>query len=978
MKDIPVEGSYIQVKNWFQQTTRTTPGQLWFTPEETFTDLQEPEQSVNWKTVGSPLPNGVSGIRLEDKTTLTAVTRTEGSLGATGTLAFDYTFHESDFTVERLVGNDGDNGLYTGRATHSILEGGAGNDTLRSTGNWSWGSAGLFFDGGAGTDCITGGIHGDQITGGSGSDWLNGNGGADRYLIDVAAPGLDLIDDTGSLWVDLETGWSVYKSWYYRSLGLDSSGLESQVFRGPALPVIPRADPTDFAYLAAFFDSGSVPLDEVQFSGDLRPADLVLSWGYQSQSGYYGGLRAALNIRWGDDDSGLRVVLPPPPVASSATGSFTEWVQPDWFLVERGVGLGVERFRFADGQVLSMAELLALAPPAPLHPLEVLTCAEGTDGDDHLAAATAGGWLLGGGGDDSLEGSASPDVFDGGTGNDRLAGGAGSDLYLFDRGDGHDVLVENGASGEIDVIQLGSGPDVLTTEVLRSGDDLVLRFDTPGDAITIWGWYANPAARVEQVTFAAGWVWDAAELERRAVVENLAPVAVDPVPVAVSEGQPFRIALPATTFVDPEGETALRVTATLADGTALPAWLGFDPGTFAFAGSAPLDASGVYQIALTATDSLGASARAFFDLEVIDVNPPLLGADASETLIGSSYPDRIEAGGGDDLVYGGAGDDVLSGGTGADLVDGGDGNDRLLYAADGTWLGERSTQNLGSPKAPASGGSAPLGGRAASSDSFVGGAGDDVLVGTEGSDSVLLDAGLGISRRPSEPRVSGIEYFDLGGGDDLLNLTSRQHAYGDVTADGGDGDDVLWTSAGDDRLHGGAGSDDLDGGAGDDVLQGGSGNDRLAGSGGNDVLEGGAGDDLLLGGRGADTYRYSAGDGADTISELGPPKEADRLVFTGGVTADRLWLEQRGDDLVFRVTGSDDSVTIEGWYLDDSHRVERVEGGDGRVLLAADVDRLVAAMAVFNAVPAGELTPPLVSVPALAPVLAAAWQPAAA
>jgi len=321
---------------------------------------------------------------------------------------------------------------------------------------------------------------------------------------------------------------------------------------------------------------------------------------------------------------------------------------------------------------------------------------------------------------------------------------------------------------------------------------------------------------------------------------------------------------------------------------------------------------------------------------------------------------------------------VLSGGAGADLLDGGDGDDRLLYVADGIWLGDRGTQNLGSPKAPASGGSALLGGRAASSDIFVGGAGDDVLVGTEGGDSILLDTGLGLSRRPGEARISGIERFELGGGDDLLNLTSRQHAYGDVTVDGGAGDDVLWTSAGHDCLLGGAGNDDLDGGAGNDVLQGGSGNDRLAGSGGNDVLEGGAGDDLLLGGRGGDTYRYAPGDGTDTISELGPPKEADCLVFTGDLTADRLWLEQRGDDLVFRITGTDDSVTIEGWYLDDSHRVERIEGGDGRVLLAADVDRLVAAMAVFDAVPAGELTLPLGSVPVLAPALAAAWQPAAA
>jgi len=45
-----------------------------------------------------------------------------------------------------------------------------------------------------------------------------------------------------------------------------------------------------------------------------------------------------------------------------------------------------------------------------------------------------------------------------------------------------------------------------------------------------------------------------------------------------------------------------------------------------------------------------------------------------------------------------------------------------------------------------------------------------------------------------------------------------------LTANGGDGDDVLIGSAGNDEIHGGAGDDVLIGGPGQDVLDGGTGN----------------------------------------------------------------------------------------------------------------------------------------------------------
>ncbi|MXZ33218.1 MAG: hypothetical protein F4Z20_07770, partial [Gammaproteobacteria bacterium] len=71
---------------------------------------------------------------------------------------------------------------------------------------------------------------------------------------------------------------------------------------------------------------------------------------------------------------------------------------------------------------------------------------------------------------------------------------------------------------------------------------------------------------------------------------------------------------------------------------------------------------------------------------------------------------------------------------------------------------------------------------------------------------------------------------------------------------GGTGDDRIYGLNGNDTLDGGAGNDLLEGGNGNDVLIGGAGDDSLRGGDGDDVLDGGAGTDSLHGGHGNDTY----------------------------------------------------------------------------------------------------------------------------
>ena len=127
----------------------------------------------------------------------------------------------------------------------------------------------------------------------------------------------------------------------------------------------------------------------------------------------------------------------------------------------------------------------------------------------------------------------------------------------------------------------------------------------------------------------------------------------------------------------------------------------------------------------------------------------------------------------------------------------------------------------------------------------------------QASDALFLDDGL-TDAAVSGERLIDIEEINCGDGDDLVDLTSNTMTYGDVTVNGENGNDVLWTGAGDDTLVGGSGDDDLQGGAGDDVHIGGDGNDMVKAHDGNDTIIGGNGSDYLTGGEGSDVFTFEA------------------------------------------------------------------------------------------------------------------------
>ncbi|KIH80546.1 Hemolysin-type calcium binding protein [Pseudomonas batumici] len=132
----------------------------------------------------------------------------------------------------------------------------------------------------------------------------------------------------------------------------------------------------------------------------------------------------------------------------------------------------------------------------------------------------------------------------------------------------------------------------------------------------------------------------------------------------------------------------------------------------------------------------------------------------------------------------------------------------------------------------------------------------------------------------------------------------------------------------------------------------------------------------LTTGSGGDTYAVARGAGADLINDQVVAGSTDRLQYAADIKADQLWFQHNGNDLVINVMGTSDTETITNWYVAPTNQVGQIQAGDGKVLLASQVDNLVSAMAAFAPPSAGQTSLSALSAneqAALAPVLAANW-----
>jgi trimeric autotransporter adhesin len=188
----------------------------------------------------------------------------------------------------------------------------------------------------------------------------------------------------------------------------------------------------------------------------------------------------------------------------------------------------IEQFSFSDGTTLNRQGiydlLLSVEGDLTMRVLDADGSLSGNSGNDVLygvegnellTGKEGADYLRGLGGDDYLSGGAGDDTLEGGEGNDTLEGGINDDYYLFDKGDGKDLIID---AGGVDTLYFGSGiesRDVIINEV---GEDLVLTFGYDVDKsieeidqITIKNWNINDF-KIESFSFSDGKEYSISEL----------------------------------------------------------------------------------------------------------------------------------------------------------------------------------------------------------------------------------------------------------------------------------------------------------------------------------------------------------------------------------------------------------------------------------------------------------------------------------
>ncbi|QBC28078.1 hypothetical protein U737_14895 [Methylomonas sp. LW13] len=265
----------------------------------------------------------------------------------------------------------------------------------------------------------------------------------------------------------------------------------------------------------------------------------------------------------------------------------------------------VDSFRFADGSVVDFGQLVRST-----------FVIQGDQNGNTLSGTNLGDRLYGYESADSLYGGDGDDVLTGGSGDDNLLGGAGRDTFVFNLGDGIDTIHDALLNGYANTLSFGEGigPDDLT--LVRDGTTLTVSYGNQGDAVRILNYDPSGvfgSQVIDRFEFA-----DGGALPIEAALNTGPGVGVALAEHMAWEDQPIHYQVPSDLFAD--ANSALILSATLAAGSALPAWLHFDQATATFSGTPANEQVGSYAIRLTGTDAFGATAETQWNLAIINAN----------------------------------------------------------------------------------------------------------------------------------------------------------------------------------------------------------------------------------------------------------------------------------------------------------------------------------------------------------------------
>lgn len=557
-------------------------------------------------------------------------------------------------------------------------------------------------------------------------------------------------------------------------------------------------------------------------------------------------------------------------------------------------GTGIDTLSYLSSGLGATVDLVAGSGQAAGH--DIVRNFENVQGSlyaDNLTGDGSANVLEGNGGADVLSGGGGDDVLWGDAGADTLTGGAGHDIFVFNKGDGVDIVTDFKAGGLVDQLRIHgySGYQSLQqvgvdTRVVLSGTESILLRNVTASTLT------------------------SADFDFRTSVLAPAPLPFEQGPMTVSQLLVLERSEVLSISRLGEGQSGLRLES-VEGGRAEPAL--FNSGRISIDGGA--QAVRIYGLdhrdeTTTVPNAVVNDLHGTFTVTA-GGQTDVVGISGSDTVHNAG---RIEVhAGGDAIGLQGvtqtvnSGQLIVLGGLSARGMDMSIGNQSFwnsgLIDVTGSEASvgvrvNQSTHPLNQSEGFVNSGTIRVTDSTAAEDS-IGVAFGSVFTGRF-VNTGLIQADYALRNDPAvttpENQVSYIlNTGELRGRVDLGAEQSFLFNEGLITGriDLGDSNDTYDGRAGTQSggVYGGAGADRLLAGAGNDLLDGGS---------GADILSGGAGADTLTGGSGGDVF-YS-GSGADVVTDFSGAA-GDRIRVTGHAS----WqsIQQQGADVLIRFSASD-------------------------------------------------------------------------
>ena len=379
------------------------------------------------------------------------------------------------------TGTSGNDSMYGSKYLNSVIDGGAGNDTVYSeAGNdtvfggdgsdWILGYDGddsLLggagndnLDGGNGNDILLGGTGDDNLSGGAGNDTLSGGDGA-NYLYGEAGDDLYLLDATatGTSYIGESSGTDTIRF----SDGVNPSDISFRIGSDTSRQLYLRYGSAEFM-LSGFLSNDNAKIERFEFAdGTIWDAATIVEraryqTGTSANDSMYGSNYLNNVMDGGDGNDALTggtgndslIGGVGNDIMTGGAGDDVYIVDNTGDIVTEASSAGTDLIQSSISYSLtSNVENLTLIGESAIN-------GTGNTLDNTLVGNIANNILSGGSGADILQGGAGNDSLDGGTGNDVLQGGSGADVLVDSSGNN---LLHGGAGS--DQLTGGTGNEVL-------------------------------------------------------------------------------------------------------------------------------------------------------------------------------------------------------------------------------------------------------------------------------------------------------------------------------------------------------------------------------------------------------------------------------------------------------------------------------------------------------------------------------------